>query len=96
LGYSIAVSAPGLITAKLYWLLRVSGAKAMNNVLMADSCYPCLAAWKAIEEFLGGGHGVVGKFKVAGFDVVRLKKDLAANEMLMANCHGFSTLTFFN
>jgi hypothetical protein len=26
---------------------------------------------KAIEEFLGGGHGVVGDFKVAGFDVDR-------------------------
>jgi hypothetical protein len=26
---------------------------------------------KAIEEFLGGGHGVIGYFKVAGFDVDR-------------------------
>jgi hypothetical protein len=38
--------------------------------LVADSYYPGLGVWAAIEAFLGGGHGVVGEFKVAGFDVV--------------------------
>jgi hypothetical protein len=28
-----------------------------------------LLVLKAIEEFLGVGHGVVGEFKVAGFDI---------------------------
>jgi hypothetical protein len=47
------------------------------DCLMADSDYPGLGVWvliaslapKAIEEFLGGGHGLIGLFKVAGFDV---------------------------
>jgi hypothetical protein len=49
----------------------------MDNCLMADSCYTCLGVWRAIalfalraiKEFLGVGHGVVGEFKVAGFDI---------------------------
>jgi hypothetical protein len=28
--------------------------------LMANSYYPGLGIWEAIEEFLGGGHGVIG------------------------------------
>jgi hypothetical protein len=57
------------------------------DCLMVDSdnpglgvCVPGFACTKgdsfrnahsAIEEFLGGGHGVVGDFKVTGFDIDR-------------------------
>jgi hypothetical protein len=67
LGYSVSVSAPGVIIAKLYWLFRVS-AKSDEQLFDGDSCCSCLEVWesitllapKAIKKFLGGGFGVVG------------------------------------
>jgi hypothetical protein len=55
---------------------QVAGAEVIDR-LIANFYYPGLGFWrsifllvsKAIEEFLGGGHGVIGYFKVAGFDV---------------------------